>query len=103
MADSLFDQMKAKGEEFFTNVSNNLMSNPTFVEMVKKGFAAKEAVEREVGETMKKMNVATRKDIRKLEERIAALESELAEAREKAATAAKRAVKTVKTVKKKAR
>ena len=93
MAESLFDQMKARGEAFFTDVSNNLMSNPTFVEMVKKGFAAKEAVEREVAETLKKMNVATRKDLRKLEERLAALEAELAEARAKAASAAKRAAR----------
>lgn len=93
MAESLFDQMKARGEAFFTDVSNNLMSNPTFVEMVKKGFAAKEAVEREVGEALKKMNVATRKDLRKLEERLAALEAELAEARAKAASAAKRAAR----------
>jgi BMFP domain-containing protein YqiC len=90
MAESLFDQMKARGEAFFTDVSNNLMTNPTFVEMVKKGFAAKEAVEREVGDALKKMNVATRKDLRKLEERLAALEAELAEARAKAASAAKK-------------
>jgi len=85
MADSLFDQIKSKGEAYVTEISNNLMSNPTFIEMVKKGLAAKEAIDREVSETLKKMNVATRKDIRKLEDRIAALEAELAAARAKAA------------------
>ncbi|HKC25690.1 MAG TPA: hypothetical protein VKF32_13150 [Thermoanaerobaculia bacterium] len=85
MADSLFDQIKSKGEAYVTEISNNLMSNPTFIEMVKKGLAAKEAIDREVAETLKKMNVATRKDIRKLEDRIAALEAELAAARAKAA------------------
>jgi len=84
MADSLFDQIKSRGEAYLTDISNNLMSNPTFIEMVKKGFAAKEAVESQVGDTLKRMNVATRKDIRKLEDRIAALEEELAAARAKA-------------------
>ena len=93
MADSLFDQIKARGEAFFTEVSNNLMANPTFIEMVKKGLAAKEAIDREVGDTLKKMNVATRKDIRKLEDRIAALEAELAAAREKAAAGVRAARK----------
>jgi BMFP domain-containing protein YqiC len=100
MAESLFDQMKARGEAFFTDVSNNLMSNPTFVEMVKKGFAAKEAVEREVTETLKRMNVATRKDLRKLEERLAALEAELADARAKAASTFKTAKKSAKSTRK---
>jgi BMFP domain-containing protein YqiC len=86
MADSLFDQLKSKGEAYVTEISNNLMSNPTFIEMLKKGLAAKEAIDREVAETLKKMNVATRKDIRKLEDRIAALEAELAAARAKAAS-----------------
>lgn len=85
MAETLFDQLKSRGEAFLTDVSNNLMSNPAFIEMLKKGLAAKETLDREISETMKKMNVATRKDLRKLEERLAALEAELAEARAKAA------------------
>ena len=93
MPDSLFDQLKSRGEAFLTDVSNNLMANPTFIEMVKKGLAAKEAIDREVGDTLKKMNVATRKDIRKLEDRIAALEAELAAAREKAAAGVRAARK----------
>ncbi len=31
MADSLFDQLRARGEAFFTELSNTLMSNPTFI------------------------------------------------------------------------
>ena len=93
MADSIFDQIKSRGEAFITEVSNNLMANPAFIEMLKKGVAAKEAVDRQVGETLKNMNVATRKDIRKLEDRIAALEAELAEARAKAAAKTRAATK----------
>jgi polyhydroxyalkanoate synthesis regulator phasin len=85
MADSIFDQLKSRGEAFVTDISNKLMSNETFIEMLKKGIAAKETIDREVADAMKKMNVATRKDVRRLEDRIASLEAELAEMREKAA------------------
>ena len=44
MADSLFSQLKSRGEEFLTEVSNNLMSNPSFIELLKKGVAAKEEI-----------------------------------------------------------
>lgn len=94
MVDSLFDQLKSKGEQYVTEVSNKLLANETFIEMLKKGIEVKEAVDQQVGETLKKMNVATRKDIRKLEDRISALEAELAEAREKASRRASAARKT---------
>jgi hypothetical protein len=85
MPDNLFDQLKSRGEAYLTDISNNLMSNPTFIEMLKKGISAKETLDRQVTDTLKRMNVATRKDLRKLEDRIAALEAELAEARAKPA------------------
>lgn len=85
MVDSLLQQLKARGEEFFTEVSNNLMANEAFIEVLKKGIAAKEAVDKQVTETMKRMNVATRKETSRLEQRIAALEADLAELKAKAA------------------
>ena len=87
MADSLFSQLKSRGEEFLTEVSNNLMSNPSFIELLKKGVAAKEEIDKRVAEGLKSMNVATRKEVRALEHRIAELESQLAAVREKAAKA----------------
>jgi hypothetical protein len=89
MADSLFSQLKSRGEEFLTEVSNNLMSNPSFIELLKKGVAAKEEVDKRVAEGLKTMNVATRKEVRALENRIADLENEIAAAKEKAAKASK--------------
>ncbi|MEO6326441.1 MAG: phasin family protein [Thermoanaerobaculia bacterium] len=93
MSDSLLDQLKARGEAFFTEISNNLMSNPTFIDMLKKGIAAKEAVDKQVAEALPRMNVATRKDVSKLEDRIDELESEL-QALRSAAAAPKRAAPT---------
>lgn len=85
MVENLFRQLRSRGEEFLTEISNNLMSNPAFIEMLKKGVAAKEAVEEQVADALKKMNVATRKDVRSLETRLAELESEIAALKEKGA------------------
>ncbi len=77
MGDSLFDQIRARGEGFLTEVSNNLMANPAFIEVLKKGVAAKEEVDKKVAEGLRAMNVVTRKDLHKLENRIAELENEI--------------------------
>lgn len=77
MGDSLFDQIRARGESFLTEVSNNLMANPAFIEVLKKGVAAKEEVDKRVVEGLRAMNVVTKKDLHKLENRIAELEKEL--------------------------
>ena len=77
MGDSLFDQLRARGEGFLTEVSNNLMANPAFLEILKKGVAAKEEIDKKVGEGLRAMNVVTRKDLHRLEARIDQLESAL--------------------------
>jgi polyhydroxyalkanoate synthesis regulator phasin len=83
MTDTFFSQIRSRGEEFFTEVSNNLMSNPAFIEVLKKGVAAREEVDKRVAEALKTMNVASRKETAKLERRIEALESELADLKSK--------------------
>ncbi len=90
MADSLIDQLKSRGEAFFTEVSNNLMANPAFLDVLKKGLLAKELLDKQVADGLKKLNVATKKDMRSLEHRIANLESELSELKEKMGPAARR-------------
>ena len=77
MSDSLFDQLKARGEGFLTEISNNLMANPAFIEVLKKGIAVKEEVDKHVAEGLKAMSVATRKDVTKLEKRLEELQAEL--------------------------
>ena len=77
MVEKLFRALKSKGEEWITEVSNQILANPSFVEVLRKGMEIGELVEKQVAVALKKMNVATRKDISKLEERIAALEEEL--------------------------
>jgi len=92
MSESLFDQLRARGEGFLTEISNNLMANPAFIEVLKKGIAAKEEVEKSVAEGLKAMNVATRKDLSRLEKRLAEMEAELESLK---ATARKPAAKPV--------
>lgn len=87
MVEPLFSQLKTRGEEFLTDISNRLMANPAFLEVLKKGVAVKEEVDGRVAEALKTMNLATRKEVSRLEHRIAALEAEIAELRSKAAPA----------------
>src|SRR5664279_5206130 len=113
MSESLFDQLRARGEGFLTEISNNLMANPAFIEILKKGTAAKQEVDnrvaegflteisnnlvakpafieilkkgtaakeefdKRVAEGLKAMNVATRKELSKLEKRLAEMEAGL--------------------------
>lgn len=91
MSDSLFDQLRARGEGFLTEVSNNLMANPAFIEVLKKGIAAKEEVDKRVAEGLKAMNVATRKDVSRLEKRLAEMEAELESLKTRAAKPAPKA------------
>ena len=85
MGDSLFDQIRARGEGFLNEVSNNLMANPAFLELLKKGVAAKEEVDKRVAEGLRAMHVVTRKDLSRLESRIEQLESALEALKAKAA------------------
>ena len=77
MAETLIRQLMGRGEEVVTEVTNRLLSNEAFVEMLKKGIAVKEVVDKQVAVGLKRMNVATRKDLARMEARIAALEAEL--------------------------
>jgi BMFP domain-containing protein YqiC len=77
MAETLIRQLMGRGEEVVTEVTNRLLANEAFVEMLKKGIAVKEVVDKQVAVGLKRMNVATRKDLARMEARIAALEAEL--------------------------
>jgi len=90
MGESLFDQIRARGEGFLTEVSNNLMANPAFLEILKKGVAAREEVDRKVAEGLRAMSVVTRKDLRALEARIAELERRIETLRSRPAKKAAR-------------
>jgi polyhydroxyalkanoate synthesis regulator phasin len=85
MADSIIKELMMRGEEFFNRLANALLANPLFLDALKKAVAAKEAVDGQVAVALKKVNVATRKDLAKLERRLAEVEAELAALKEKEA------------------
>jgi polyhydroxyalkanoate synthesis regulator phasin len=80
----LLDRLKSRGEEIFTQVSAELMSNPRFMTAMEGAVRGKEKVEDAVGQAIKKMNIPTRTEFKKAVRRIDALEEELAALNSKA-------------------
>lgn len=87
----LLDRLKSRGEEIFTQVSAELMSNPRFMTAMEGAVRGKEKVEDAVSQAIKKMNIPTRTEFKKAVRRIDALEEELAGLKAKAKKAAKKA------------
>ena len=95
MSENVFDKLKAKGEEVFTQISAELMQNPHFVKAMQGAMesAAKgrETLDKGVTQALKSMSVPTRADVKKMNARIESLESELAALKAKAKAKAKAA------------
>jgi hypothetical protein len=89
----VFDFIRARGEEFFTRMSNELMSNPRFIKAMQAALRGKEWVDGAVGQALKTMNVPTRTEFKRALARIETLERELADTRREAAAAAAHARK----------
>ena len=85
----VFDFLRARGEEFLTQVSNELMSNPRFIQAMQAAVRGKEWVDQAVARALRTMNVPTRTEFKRAVARIDALERELAETKRQAAAAAR--------------
>jgi hypothetical protein len=85
----VFDFLRARGEEFLGQVSNDLMSNPRFIRALQTAMRGKEWMDQAVAQALRTMNVPTRTEFKRALGRIEVLERELAEARRDAAAAAK--------------
>ena len=98
----LIDRLRMRGEEMFTQVSAELMSNPRFMKAMEGAMRGKEAAEDAAARAIKSMNIPTRTEFKKALKRIDALEKDLAalEAKLKAASKAKPAARSKKTKKK---
>jgi polyhydroxyalkanoate synthesis regulator phasin len=75
--DSVFDRLKAKGEQVFAQVSGELMKNPQFVKAMQAAWQGKERLDEAAARALKTMNIPTRTEFKKALRRIEALESEL--------------------------
>ena len=85
---SVFDRLRARGEEVFTQVSNELMANPRFMKAMEKAWQGKEHLDKAVGRALKNMNIPTRGEFKRALSRIDSLEREVARLKEQAKKAA---------------
>jgi hypothetical protein len=74
----IFDRLKERGEEVFTQLSGELMANPHFMRAMEGALRGKAMVDEAVTRTLKTMNVPTRGDFKKVLGRLEALEAEVA-------------------------
>jgi polyhydroxyalkanoate synthesis regulator phasin len=87
---SVFDLLKARGEEVLNQVSSELMENRHFMRALQTAMMGKEKVNQAAARALKQMNIPTRTEFKRALHRIEALESELTDLKAKA-TAPKRA------------
>jgi polyhydroxyalkanoate synthesis regulator phasin len=81
---SIFDRLKERGEEVFTQVSGELMANQHFMKAMEGALKGKEFVDQAAARALKSMSVPTRSDLKKAVARIEALEAEVAALKQKA-------------------
>jgi polyhydroxyalkanoate synthesis regulator phasin len=77
-SESVFRKLRAKGEEVFAQVSQELMANPRFTKAVEGALRGKERLDQAAAKALKTMNVPTRTEFKKALRRIESLEEELA-------------------------
>lgn len=71
---SILGRIRARGEEFFSQVSGELMKNPQFVSAMQAAVAGKEKLDEAVAQALQTMNIPTRTEFKRALERIEALE-----------------------------
>jgi hypothetical protein len=73
---SILGRIRARGEEFFNQVSGELMKNPQFVSAMQAAAAGKEKLDEAVARALKTMNMPTRTEFKRALDRIEALEQQ---------------------------
>jgi hypothetical protein len=73
----MLDRLKARGEEVFTQLSGELMSNRHFVKAMEGAMRGKQKLDEAAARALKGMNVPTRTEFKKAVARIETLEEEL--------------------------
>jgi hypothetical protein len=90
---SILGRIRARGEEFFNQVSGELMKNPQFVSAMQAAVAGKEKLDEAVARGLTAMNVPTRTEFKRVLERIEALEQQVAARSRKRAARARNAAR----------
>jgi len=95
----VFDFLRARGEEFLTQVSNELMSNPRFIRAMQAAVRGKEWIDQAVAQALRTMNVPTRSEFKRALARIDVLERELSDVKRQAAARRKTPRRRARTAK----
>lgn len=74
---TIFDELKAKGEEFFTKMSNELMSNPNFTRAMQAAWWGKEKLDQAVAQALRSMRIPTREEFDRALRRLQDLEDQV--------------------------
>jgi polyhydroxyalkanoate synthesis regulator phasin len=74
----MFEKLKARGEEVWNRVSNDLMQNPQFIRALQGALKGKELIDQAVARALKTMNVPNRSEFKRALQRIEQLEQEVA-------------------------
>jgi polyhydroxyalkanoate synthesis regulator phasin len=93
---SIFDRLKARGEEVLGQVTNDLMQNEHFMKAMQGALQGKQKLDQAVGRAMKTMNVPTRSELKRAVARLEALEREVADLKGKLGARARPTTKAVK-------
>ena len=93
---SIFDRLKARGEEVLGQVTNELMQNEHFMKAMQGALAGKQKLDQAVGRGLKTMNVPTRSELKRAVARIEVLEREVADLKGKLAAKARPPAKKAK-------
>lgn len=93
---SVFDTLKARGEEVFARVTNELMANPRFAKAMQAAWQGKEKLDQAVGRVLKQMNIPTRTEFKKALRRIEVLEQEVAALKVRASRPPRKAARKAK-------
>ncbi len=73
----LLDRLKERGEEVFTQLSGELMSNRHFMRAMEGAMRGKQKLDEAAAQALKTMNVPTRTEFKRAVARIESLEKEL--------------------------
>lgn len=81
--ESVFDRLRARGEQVLAQVSSELMQNPQFLKAMQGAMKGKEKLDEAAARALKTMNIPTRSEFKRALRRIETLEAEVAALRAK--------------------
>ena len=76
---TVLGKLKNKGEEVFSQISGELVSNPLFMKAMQRAMRAKKTFDKTATSAMSAMNLPTVHDIEKIVKRLEAIEARLDE------------------------